>query len=330
MTALSPQDIISAIREIGTLPQTLTSVLQVVDNPDSGASEIAEVISKDTSLTSRVLKMVNSVQYGRTRHVSKVSEAVTVMGVNSIKVLALSSSLFNIKPEDELFDQLNIKRMWRHFIETASTARNIAEEIGYREPEEAFVAGILHDVGTIMMILFFKEEFMAVVNLLKEQKLGIIPIEEKLFGFNHCQVGQALAKSWKLPERVTFAILNHHNPDPPDIVPEDTTLNNIVALADRIAMAPIDGYHPSIENDIMFIRATSKKLNLPAEAANRIRKTSLLQSIILCEFLELDIGDMMEVVTEANNRLAEMYFSLEQIIIERDALSRETENSPVG
>ena len=95
-------------------------------------------------------------------------------------------------------------------------------------------------------------------------------------------------------------------------------------------MAPIDGYHPSIENDIKFIRATSKKLNLPAEAANRIRKTSLLQSIIMCEFLELDIGDMMEVVTEANNRLAEMYFSLEQIIIERDALSRETENSPVS
>ncbi len=329
MTSPNPQDIITAIREIGTLPQSLTAVLQVIDNPNSGASEIAEVISRDTSLTSRVLKMVNSAQYGRTRHVSRVSEAVTVMGLNSIKVLALSSSLFSIRPDDELFEQLNIKRMWRHFIETASTARNIAEEIGYPDPEEAFVAGIMHDVGTIMMILYFKEEYMAVLNLLKEQRLGIIPIEEKLFGFNHCEVGLALAKNWRLPGRVSFAIMHHHDPEPPDIIPEDTTLNNIVALADRIAMAPVDGYHPSIENDIKFIRATSKKLNLPAEAANRIRKTSLLQSIIMCEFLELDFGDLMEVVTEANNRLAEMYFSLELVMVERDVLSRELDGSPV-
>ena len=84
-------------------------------------------------------------------------------------------------------------------------------------------------------------------------------------------------------------------------------------------MAPFEGYHPSIENDIKFIRATSRILNLSSEATNKIRKTSLLQSII-------GFGDLMEVVTEANNRLADMYFSLERILTEKDAISENMEN----
>lgn len=326
MTSPNPHDIISAIRDVGILPQTLTAVLQVVDNPDSDSGDIAQVISKDATLTSRVLKMVNSAQYGRTRNVTKVSEAVTVMGVNSIKVLALSSSLFSIKPSDELFEQLNVKRMWRHYIETASTARNIAEEINYPEPEEAFVAGILHDVGTIMMILYFKEEYIAAIKLTKDQRLGIVPTEEKLFGFNHCDIGAALAESWKLPARIMFTIKNHHNPEPPNIIPEDVTLNNIIGLADRIAMSPFEGYYPSIENDIKYIRATSKQLGLSSEATNTIRKTSLLQSIIMSEFLELDVGDLMEVVTEANSRLASMYLSIEKLIAEKEESAKSSEN----
>ena len=109
MNSLSPKDIVAGISQIGSLPQSLAAVLEVINNPNSGAKEIAEVISQDVSLTTRVLKLVNSANYGCGRKISRISEAVTLVGVNSIKVVALSSTVFGIIVHSLfLFDVLKI------------------------------------------------------------------------------------------------------------------------------------------------------------------------------------------------------------------------------
>ncbi len=317
MTAKSPKEVIQNITQIGALPQTLAAVLNVINDPTAGADDIAEIISKDVSLTTRVLKMVNSSHYARRRKVTKISEAVMVMGLNSIRMLTLSSSVFGMLPEKEIAEKLDVRRIWRHLIETATNARSISAEAGFKEPEEAFVAGILHDVGIILMLLHFKARYADMVSQPNVEKHELLEIEEKEFGFNHCDVGRELADTWKLPAPLAFSIGNHHALNDQTMIPEEAILNNIVSLADRLTLGPFDNYHQDVESNIMFIQKACEKLQMEMEATNRIRKESLVQSIKLAEYLELDIGDIIDILTEANEQLAELYFSLERLYLEK-------------
>ncbi|SYZ74439.1 hypothetical protein TRIP_C90067 [Candidatus Zixiibacteriota bacterium] len=331
MNSPCPKNIVEKVTEVGSLPQTLAAVLKVINNPNSAADEIADTISRDVSLTTRVLRMVNSAQFGRKRKVTKVSEAVIIMGINSIKVLTLSSSVFGMVTDGEFFKKCNIKRIWRHLIETASNARAIAEEIGYKEPEEAFVAGIIHDLGIILMLLYYREEYLEVVPKMGTDKEGIESAERSIFGLTHGEVGSAMTSAWKLPSNLTFVVENHHKLAA-DIIAEESALNNIVALADRLTIGPFENYAPDIEKNIEFVQSACGALKLSSEAVNRIRKESILESIKLAEYLDLDIGDILDILTEANEKLAELYFSLEKIYVEKRNLQkrfRETATEPV-
>lgn len=326
----SPKQIISGIHEIGSLPQSLSAVLEVLNKTTAGADEIADVISKDVSLTTRVLKMVNSAQYSRRGKVTKVSEAVVVMGLNSIKMLTLSSSIFGMLPDKKLMDKCDIKRIWRHLIETAVGARSVARKIGHPEPEEAFVAGILHDIGIIIMLLHFREKYVEVIEKVQNEKMALTDVEKKTFGYTHADVGAEMINAWNLPAKLAFVAQNHHDVEEPGLMPDDNTLNDIVALADRLTSEPLDNYYPDVEENIHFIAAIQGKLNLESEALNQIRKESFRQSIMLAEYLELDVGAIIDILTEANERLAELYFSLEQLYIKYRKSQGDTIPDSVG
>ncbi|UCD17843.1 MAG: HDOD domain-containing protein [Candidatus Zixiibacteriota bacterium] len=327
MARISAEDVVSAVREIGVLPQTMVTILRAFDNPDASTKDIAAVINRDISLTTRVLRMVNSVRYGRSRKVTRVSEAVRVMGLNSIKVLTLSSSIFGIKPDEKLFGQLNIKRIWRHFIETAVSASNIASECGYPDPEEAFIAGILHDIGIVLMLLHFRERYVEVVRGLEQNRKGIVSAEKELLGFTHCEVGAQIAEGWKLPPRLIHVIRNHHDINSPAIIHIDAMLNDIIATADRIALGPFDYSSSGVEEDILFTRKACAKLKMKSRVVNQIRKSSLMQSIELAKYLELDAGDIIDILADASNRLADLYYSLEQALVEESAMEEEVKSA---
>jgi len=318
MSSIGPKEIVASIHQIGALPQTLAAVLKVVDDPDAGAKDIADVISTDVSLTSLVLKMVNSAHYNRSRRVSKISEAVTVMGVNSLKVLALSSSVFSMVGGDELMEKFNIKKISRHLIEVASTSRNIAEAIGYKDLEEAFVGGVLHDVGILVMILCFKEQYEDALKNMRHSRHGLLEAEKKLFGCTHCDVGAELIESWKMPSKLAFAAQNHHECDSAGIIPEDSRFNNIIALADRLTLGPFDDYYPDIEQNIKVIQELAKGLKIKDDDLDKIRKESIVSSIKLAEYLGLEVGDLIDTLSDANKKLAEMYISLEKLYLERE------------
>jgi putative nucleotidyltransferase with HDIG domain len=322
------KDIVASISHIGSLPQTLAAVLKVINNPNSGADEIANVISRDISLTSLVLRMVNSISAGRRRKVTKISEAVVVMGLNSIKVMTLSSSVFGLVSDKQLLQKCNIKRVWRHMIETAANARSIATSIKYREPEEAFVAGILHDMGIVLMMLHYREKYLELIQKMKDDHKGILNTEKEIFGLTHTEVGAEMAIDWKLPPSLAHVAMNHHSIDAGIIIPDDAILNDIIALADRLSTEPFDEYYPDLEENIIFIQSAGKRLGLDSIEINRIRKESVMESIRLAEYLELDIGDVLEILTEANNKLAGLYFSLEKIYLEKQKLQEMINEAP--
>jgi len=315
MDTPGPREIISKIHEIGSLPQSLAAVLEVLNNKNAGADEIADVISKDVSLTTRVLKMVNSAQYSRRQKVAKISEAVVVMGLNSIKMLTLSSSVFSLMPGTELFDECDVKRIWRHLIEVATSSRSIATEIDYPEPEEAFVAGLLHDMGIIIMLLYYREHYLKAVNKARAKECFLWEAEMELFGYTHGDVGAEMIDAWKLPPTLSFVTRNHHDIEQPGLSTNDARLNYIVALADRLTLGPFQDYYPAIEDNIRFVSSVQKKLGLKSNAVNKIRKESLQQSIVLAKYLDLDVGDIIDILTQANEQLAELYFSLEQLYL---------------
>jgi putative nucleotidyltransferase with HDIG domain len=329
MESTSPRDIIKGISQIGALPQTMAAVLEVINNPNAGAKEIADVIARDVSLTTRVLKMVNSAGYGRRQRVSRISEAVTMMGINSIKVLTLSSSVFGMMDGGQSAEKTWIKRISRHLIEVATIARRVAEETRAANPEEAFVAGILHDVGIVVMILYYGERYFDLIGDLTRHHRGLLEIEKQRFGFTHCDVGAELIESWKLPPKLAFSVRNHHDSDEMRIIVEDSSLNDIVALADRITMGPFEETYTSIEENIRFIERVSNKLGLKRDSLNRIRRESVVQSVELAQYLELDTGDLIEILGETNNKLAELYISLEKMYREKEGLLKKlTESSP--
>jgi len=322
MEKVSPKEIVSGISQIGALPQTLAAILKVLNDSNAGAKDIAEVISSDVSLTTLVLKMVNSAHYGRHRRVARISEAVTVMGINSLKVLALSSSVFSMMSRKELAERHSIKRICRHLIEVAATGRRISEESGCGDPEEAFVAGMLHDVGVVIMILYFQEKYFDLIANVHARKQGILKAEKDIFGCTHCEVGEELVESWKLPKKLAFVAGNHHNPEAARIIPEDAALNDIIALADRITLGPFEEIQPDIESNIEFIHTVSGRLSLNYDSLNGIRKESIVQSIRLAQYLELDTGDLIDILSDANSKLADLYISLERLYLEKQDLQK--------
>ena len=152
-----------------TLPQTMFEVLRVTRNEQSSTYELAEVILKDPALTATVLRIVNSPFYGAGREVSSVTQAVVAIGMRQVTALALSSSVYRMT--DTWESSLDRVRFWRHSLEVAIASRMVAATAGYRHIEEAFVAGLLHDLGLLILERSFGPIFLGHFVLQRSQPL---------------------------------------------------------------------------------------------------------------------------------------------------------------
>lgn len=139
------------------LPQTLSEVLRVVADDSTGADDLAKVLMRDPAMTARVLRTVNSPYYGMGRKVGTVSQAVVTLGMRQVTALALSTSVYTMTEKwQSSFDRV---RFWRHSLETAIAARDLAEKCGYKKTEEMFVAGLLHDIGLLVLERSFPQQY---------------------------------------------------------------------------------------------------------------------------------------------------------------------------
>ena len=204
---------LSSIRSLPTLPIVANNVIKLTQNPDSTAFEIAEAISQDQSLTSKVLKTANSSYYGFPRKINTINYAIVVLGLNNIKNIVLSTSImkqFSKKDENLLFDH---KDFWKHSLLCGILSKKISEDMGIKNSEEMFMCGLLHDFGKLILDAFFKEEFILALQLAKDSHLSLMEAENKVFGFNHSGVGALLLKKWSLPPLLVKAVESHHSPE---------------------------------------------------------------------------------------------------------------------
>jgi putative nucleotidyltransferase with HDIG domain len=204
--------ILNKVKDVPTLPQVLVKLSKLVNDPRSSAKDLGRVVSVDQSQTARLLKLINSSFYGFPRKISSATEAIALLGFNAVKNLCLSISIFDLFADSNGAGGFDRERFWQHSIGCAVGGKVLAKYIGYPEKEELFVAGLLHDIGKVVLDHFFHEEFKQIIKSVQEKDILMLEAEKEVLGFTHTEVGQMLAERWDLPLKLVEPIANHHQP----------------------------------------------------------------------------------------------------------------------
>jgi putative nucleotidyltransferase with HDIG domain len=231
------KQVVSNIRNLPTPPIVFHQIQKVINEPNVSAGDIASILAEDPAMSVKVLKLTNSAFYGLAREIESVKEAVVIVGMEAIKNLVLSASVLDMFKGD-MIDQEFQEKFWRHSLATGFCSRLLARKLrnrGMVDADAAFSAGLLHDVGKIVIACFLPEErkrLMAVRQ--SDRESSDHAIEEKTLGYTHAQVGSFLALQWKLPRKLGDAIACHHTPQLTEV---DEPIAYIVSLANYIAKA---------------------------------------------------------------------------------------------
>jgi putative nucleotidyltransferase with HDIG domain len=196
--------IIKDTRSLPTLPGIISRLSSLAEDGKVSVDEMARVVTSDQVLSAKVLKLVNSPFYGFSGRISTVSKALILLGVNVVKSLAISSSIFEIMEK-------NIVGLWEHSLGAAVAANIIARKLSLPEREEISTAALLHDIGKVIIKIKLEEDYEHLIKVIKEKELPMIDCEKELFNIDHAEIGEWLGKSWLLPEKLIEPIAFHHH-----------------------------------------------------------------------------------------------------------------------
>ena len=208
-----PQKIINRIDDLPTLPRTVLRITELVNDPKSSAKDLARVITDDQILTARLLKLVNSSFYGLPQRVSTVTGAIVLIGFDAIRNLLLTTSVFDLFAARNKKKQQKQEKYWDHSLGCAVGAKVIGNYLRHDNIEELFVAGLLHDIGKIVEMMFQPDEFSKVVAVIKRKNILMVEAEDKILGYSHAEIGKLLAEKWNLPVKLVQIIAHHHQPN---------------------------------------------------------------------------------------------------------------------
>jgi|DewCreStandDraft_2_1066082.scaffolds.fasta_scaffold00162_2 putative nucleotidyltransferase with HDIG domain len=232
--AIAAARMVANAGDIEALPQAVSKALQLMRDPGYTIGEVASVVSLDEALTSKILRMANSAYFGSPRRIVSVAEAIVRLGYRTMEGLLLTASASRILQRRVAGYGLEQGRLWEHSIATAMGARLLAQMAGEGvSPEEAYVAGLLHDVGKVLLDRFAAGQLELVRELVRERQIPFFQAEQAVLGYDHSYVGTLVALKWGLPEGIAQAIGRHHTPLA-DGLPADR-LGAVVHLADVVA-----------------------------------------------------------------------------------------------
>ncbi len=206
------QALVDDIGDLVSLPELVLRINEKVNSDNSSAAEIGELISQDPALTTRLLRVANSPMYAKSGKIESVQRAVTILGIRQIRDLILSASaakVFTGIPNDII----SVQDFWHHSLYCALLARSLASHSRGVNPETVFTAGMLHDIGQLVIFNRLPEQAHAVIlrTVQGEANLDMVQAENEILGYDHCEVGASLAHQWHLPEILVECIACHHD-----------------------------------------------------------------------------------------------------------------------
>lgn len=237
---MTAQELVSGVVRLVSLPEVCIRVNEMLDDPSYNSADIGKVISQDTGLTARLLKIVNSAFYGYQSRIETVSRAVTVIGLRELRGLVLAASAvesFARLPNDVL----NMVNFWRHSVYCGVVSQLIAQKCNVLHSERLFVAGLLHDVGKLVICNKLPKDAKEIATQVKKKKKFDFEIENKILGFNHAEVGGELLKEWQMPEALFTAVQYHHRPKDAMTAEIETCIVNIANSMTIKAEIGVDG-----------------------------------------------------------------------------------------
>ncbi|MDH3348446.1 MAG: HDOD domain-containing protein [Desulfobulbaceae bacterium] len=219
------------VRKMPSLSTTVSKVLEICSRTDTSPNDLNRVISLDPVLTGQVLKLINSAYYSLMNRVTSLTRAIVMLGLNTVKNLALSTAVIGCVKQTKKSRVLPIHKFWIHSIGVGVLAKLLAAEVGVpvNEREEFFVAGLLHDLGKIPM----GDEYAEVITTARQEQYDLIDVERRDLETSHEEIGKLIAEKWALSPSLTDVICHHHSLD--EVHHENRQLVNLVALADSYA-----------------------------------------------------------------------------------------------
>ena len=202
----------SFINDIPSLPVSAGKVLEICNNANVSPLDLNKVISLDPVLTGRLLKLINSAYYGLNTHVTSLIKAITMLGINTVKNLALSTAILSTLPHNKTPEGLNMEGYWRHSLCVGVTSKLLAAKQGVESKyhQEYFTAGLLHDIGKIPLNSVLANDYMNTIAAADLERKHLYNLENESLGINHCSAGAMIANAWKLESPITDVIAFHH------------------------------------------------------------------------------------------------------------------------
>lgn len=208
---LSPQSLVNQSLELVSPPSTYAQLDALIRDPESAIDDISAVINTDPALTTRLLKIVNSPFYGFPSQINTISRAITIVGTRELTNLVLATSVMNAF-EGIPQNLINTDAFWRHSLACAMTARYLAELCDERTTERFFIAGLLHNIGALVLYQSVPELAREAINSAQYGHEVLHQAERRIIGFDHTEAGEALIQSWRLPDSLAAVARYHHNP----------------------------------------------------------------------------------------------------------------------
>ncbi len=310
-------DQIDSSKDLMSLPDTLMKVLEAVSSDETSPDQLANIILKDPSLTVKVLKMANSSYYCRAAQIKTVHQGIRLLGANAIKCIALSVTVFLPPRKNSPVSEQAMRQFYFHCIGVGLLARKMAQKANLKNPEESFVAGLLHDLGRMYMMNAYPESYLRVLALV-ENGFDELESERKIFEIDHAELGAIVANHWRLPQDLQAVIRSHHQID------VDATKQPVLAIVQLANILTQNIQSPNIkaiERSTMQVARLAEQLKFDREFMDSLAFELLDETVAAAGNIGIDIGNSTELLSSANRELCKSYLMIEGLFKERQELS---------
>lgn len=232
--SLQLDEILRKTQDLPSLPKAALLVIQETDRAEASASSVAALIGQDQAITARVLRLANSAYFGLSRQVKDLQEAVVILGMRNVRNLAIVASTFPWLMRPLKGYKLGPKQMWTHSFCVAVAAKDLAQKTKLVDPDVAFTAGLLHNIGKVVLSVWIENKIETMMNFAARENITFDQMERRVLGFSHADVGAHLAEQWNLPQVFVETIAYHHEPNS---CPNVNPVVDYVHLGDYLTMS---------------------------------------------------------------------------------------------
>ena len=246
--------------EIASIKQVVSGIIEVIEDPESTAKDLKDMIGLDPPLTGKILRVANSAYYAVQRQVNSIEQAAILIGFDAIKELALSLKVCEFFASGDSTGDYSRSSLWKHSVAVGLLGRMIYRREFRKRGENIYIAGLLHEIGIIAEDQFLHEEFKKILDTAKIEKTNLTQAEHEMLGFNHAELGKAITDNWNLPQKIIMGIGYHHNPT--QVPPEFSKIALTLFIADTLCQQREVGYCDAPFEDQAVFQQCLTMLNL--------------------------------------------------------------------